>query len=357
MKQNKLKVLFIKLVELGIIGPINLLLKNLKKTLRPRWLVFEITDRCNSRCTHCNIWEQKPIKNFLTPQDIKKIFKSSLFAKLKHVILTGGEAILRNDLEEIILIIHKILPKVEFTLSTNGLLPDQVLALVKSMAEKNIRVIVGVSIDALGEKHDSIRGVKGNFEKVDYLIRELMNLKEKYGDIVSPALGFTLSDLTVDFVKDIVEYSSKLGTDFVVAMYEEASYYHNVGKKLVNNQRLIKALKMMPATLHRDILIKALKKQNTKFSCFSLNTFCVLRCNGDIVPCLRLSHMSIGNIKESDPLEVWQSTDAQKIRKTVKSCSDCLNTWAIDWSLRSYGWPVLKYALKKRIKRIYGRKD
>lgn len=352
MKQNSLKNIFIKFFQLGIIGPINLLLIKFKKILYPRWLVFEVTDNCNSRCAHCNIWKQKSVKNPLTLQEIERTIKSPVFAKLKHVILTGGEPILRTDLKEIIFAIHKILPKVEFTLSTNGLLPVQVLKLVKEVAKNKITIIIGVSLDAVGEKNDLIRGVKGNFQKADFLLKELIKLKKIYGNKIRPAVGFTLSELTLDSVKDIVEYSTRLKTDFVVAMYEQASYYHNLGKKMATNKELIKFLKLMPATLHRDILIKTSKNKSFNFSCFALNTFCVLRCNGDIVPCLKLSHLPIGNIRKSSPLVIWKSNEAQKIRGVVNGCHDCLNTWAVEWSLRSAGWPILKYAVKKRLKDV-----
>lgn len=356
MKQNSLKNIFVKIFQLGIIGPINLLLIKFKKILYPRWLVFEVTDNCNSRCTHCNIWNQKSVKNPLTLEEIERTIKSPVFAKLKHVILTGGEPILRTDLKEIIFAIHKILPKVEFTLSTNGLLPDQVLKLVKEVVENKITIIVGVSLDAVGEKNDLIRGVKGNFERSDFLLKELIKLKNIYGDKVRPAVGFTLSELTLDSVKDIIEYNARLKTDFVVAMYEQASYYHNLGKKMVTNKEVIKFLKLIPATLHREILIKTLKNKSFNFSCFALNTFCVLRCNGDIVPCLKLAHLSIGNVRKDNPLFIWKSKEAQKIRGVVKGCHDCLNTWAVEWSLRSAGWPILKYAGKTRLKKIYGKK-
>ena len=56
-----------------------------------------------------------------------------------------------------------------------------------------------------------------------------------------------------------------------------------------------------------------------KFKCFAGYTFCVLRCNGDLVPCLSLWDNKIGNVREKSPTEIWNSAMAQETRRCVKN--------------------------------------
>ena len=179
-------------------------------------LVFEATDACNSHCKHCNIWQQKPTQDLLTPKEIEKAFQSPLLRDLREIIITGGEALLRPDLEEIMLIIHKNTNKnVLMSLSTNAIMPDRAIKATKTMVEGGIQTIVGVSLDGMGEKHDEIRGTKGNFEKANYLFTELKKMKDLYGDKLDVVVSFTLSPLTVDSMSEVMAYSEKFGFIFL----------------------------------------------------------------------------------------------------------------------------------------------
>ncbi len=74
--------------------------------LKPKRVVFMVTDRCNSRCAHCSIWKQEATKDPLLPEEIKQVFSDKLFDEVEYVLCTGGEPSVRNDLKEIILSIH-----------------------------------------------------------------------------------------------------------------------------------------------------------------------------------------------------------------------------------------------------------
>ena len=328
-----------------IAGPKNLIFRAMDIPLKPKWVVFMVTDRCNSRCLHCNIWRQKPIENPLTPEEIEKTFKDELFKNVEYVLCTGGEPTVRSDLEEIILRIHKSLPKATIQLSTNAILAERALNVTKKAMAENINFDVGVSLDGVGEEHDRLRGVKGNFEKADYLLQELVKLREKHKDKLRVAAGIVISDFTLHSLKDVRSYAKKLNVDLVEAWYNEASFYNNIGKNEFKEQ-FVKAVSSQPSCPLQDKWLKGLKGRPMRFPCFAINTFCVLKCNGDIVPCLNLWDAKIGNIRESSPTKIWHSPTAKKVRKTIKNCQGCLNTWGVEWSFASGAYPFLLFGLK-----------
>lgn len=335
-----------------------LILKGEKAKIQ--WLTWEITDACNSRCQLCSIWKTKTSPDILTLEEIKKVFRDPILKHLEVILLTGGEPVLRDDLIDIILFIHQILPKVRFTLSTNGILPDKVLKVVSSAIEKGVTIDVGISLDGVGEHHDKVRGVAGNFEKVDYLIKELKKIKEKHSDKLFIVAGLTLHPLTMEYAKEAEAYARKMEVHFLLQLYDEAPYYHNItnrqgAEKLEEeNYKMTKVVEASCPSFHNQLLMKILKDKKIKFDCFTMRSFFILRCNGDIMPCLRMSDVKIGNIRQNSLSDIWDGHPAEEARKMVRACEGCANTWATDWSLRCNFWPfsglLTKFLLKNIVK-------
>src|SRR3989339_110121 len=326
-----------------------------------KYIVFEVTDACNSRCKHCSIWKFKPKTNVLTAEELKKMLEDDIFKGLKTVLLTGGEAVLRKDIKEIISAIHEARPKTEISLSTNGLLPERILEVVNDAISKNIVLNVGVSLDAAGEKHDYFRGVKGNFKKVDYLLKELVNIrsrdKSKLGAVL---VGHTISNLTADTLLEVASYAEKLGIGFITQLYEEFSFYHNESGKNetkpenYNNSYLkgiVRQIRKLPPSFQNEKLVYALKHK-LKYKCDSMRSFFLLHCDGTVSPCLRYSHLNSGNYRDSSLSAVWKSEEAGKIRKTIDACTGCSNSWATDWSYEARFFPFWKIKLSLLFRRI-----
>ncbi len=321
----------------------NLILRSTSEVLKPTHIVYMVTDRCNSRCVHCNIWRQKPTKNPLTAKEVEQVFSDDLFKDVQYILCTGGEPTVRDDIKDIYLGIHKALPKATLQLSTNGLLPDRVIDTVKTLIAHNIRIDVGISLDGIGDAHDKLRGVKGNFEKVDKLLHEMVELRKNHKDELRMALGIVLSDLTLDSISEVRSYAKKLNIDLTEAWYNESSFYDNIGKNVFSNQ-LIEVVESQRFSPLHQLWLKALRGKSIKFPCFAMYTFCVLKCNGDIVPCLNLWDIKAGNARESSPTAIWHSADAKRARRMVKNCQGCLNAWGAGWSLEnSYYSSLMSY--------------
>ncbi|MDE1824747.1 MAG: radical SAM protein, partial [Candidatus Micrarchaeota archaeon] len=81
---------------ISIVGTI--LKSNFTRLGRPYKLNFSITYWCQSRCTHCSIWQIRP-KGELTLDEIRNFARQNNY--FKWVELTGGEPFLRQDIVEI----------------------------------------------------------------------------------------------------------------------------------------------------------------------------------------------------------------------------------------------------------------
>lgn len=343
------KITFLKtLAEKGINGIKNLALKSAGKPLKPKGIVFLVTDKCNSRCQHCNIWRKESKNNPLSPGEVAEMFNDPLFQQVEYVINTGGEPILRGDMKEIISIEDSYLTDARIQLSTNGLIPERVLDVVNFALDQNIDIDVGVSLDAIGKKHDRIRGIEGNFKKAEELLRSLTRLREERGERrLSVGVAFLLYDQTIESLQDVKRYVENLNLDLLVQFYDENPFYGNTGKNLFNNENeVLQTLQSLDFSIVYELWMHALKHHLYNFSCFALRNFCVITCDGYVTPCLNLYNHRIGNVRENTPSKIWWSEEAEKGRKIVEKCSGCLNTWGVQWSFQACLYSFIPFFLK-----------
>jgi len=354
----------IKLIKRNIAGVRDLYLRKREmiKMLKPEMIWFEVTDRCNSHCTHCAIWRRKSTDNHLTVYEIEQTLRDPLFRDLKWLIVSGGEPILREDIEEILISQYKIFPNIMVHLSTNGILAERVLQVVKRLLQKNIHVGIGVSLDAIGEKHDLIRGTPGNFQKTNWLLLELVKLRDQPYPL-DISIGFVLSKLTLESFDKVRDYAEKLKIPLTVQWFNESSFYGNIGSSLVNlsdvsqQVEMRRIIKSLPYSILNEKWLDWLKGKSIRFPCLAMYKFIVLKCNGDIVPCLNVWDVKVGNVRERPPSEIWVSEDAKKARRIVKDCQGCLNSWGFGYSRAACGYPELFFKIRhpkliiERIKR------
>ena len=163
---------------------------------------FEITDRCNLRCKFCDIWKRK--NEEVNLEQAKKIIDNISEAKISIITLTGGEPLLRNDLEDIASYAKS--KGMIAQLNTNGTL------LTKERAKKIAESFdwVGISLDGLEETHDGIRGIKGTFNKA---VKGVKNLIEVKGNC-KVAIASVLTKDNYNEIIPLFRLAKKLGVDF-----------------------------------------------------------------------------------------------------------------------------------------------
>jgi cyclic pyranopterin phosphate synthase len=112
------------------------------------YLRISVTDRCNLRCVYCMPeaglpWIPKP--DVLSFEEIETIVRAAARIGVRSIRLTGGEPLIRRDLERLVAKLAAIPGVDDIALSTNGLLlADQAPALYAAGLRR-----VNISLDTL----------------------------------------------------------------------------------------------------------------------------------------------------------------------------------------------------------------
>jgi radical SAM protein with 4Fe4S-binding SPASM domain len=131
------------------------------KKYKPLNIVWETTLKCNMNCIHCGSSAGTKRNKELTTKEAIKVLDDLRKLGTNLVTMMGGEPFLRKDWEIIAKHIKDI--GMELTIITNGYLIDEKII---SKLRKLDPYTIGISIDGgKKETHDSIRRVKGSFEK------------------------------------------------------------------------------------------------------------------------------------------------------------------------------------------------
>ena len=87
-------------------------------------LRISVTDRCNLRCTYCMPEEVvfRPREELLSFEEIARVATVAADAGIRTIRLTGGEPLLRRDLDALVRLLVAVPGIEEVALSTNGLL-------------------------------------------------------------------------------------------------------------------------------------------------------------------------------------------------------------------------------------------
>ncbi len=283
----------------------------------------------------------------MSPSRFETMLKDPLFRNLKAIVVSGGEPTLRNDLDELLAGIHSSLPNAGIVINSNGILADRLVETVKTALESGMSVHTGISLDGIAERHDSVRGVEGVYAKVNRALRELAALRNLYGERLDISVGFVLSDATAMHLCAVKRYAQDRGIGFNLQWYSEASYYANTGSALLTRNPVVEeVLDRLPPAILVERGKRALNGKSIRFSCFSMYTFCVIKCNGDMVPCFNLWDTKIGNVLEESPSRIWMAERAQNARKLVRNCEGCLCTCAQNWSFQASFFPRVLFNLR-----------
>ncbi len=127
----------------------------------PRLIAWEVTRRCNLKCTHCRAAAQdREYPGELSTTECFKVLDNiATFAK-PIIILTGGEPMLRDDIYEIAAYGHKL--GMRMVMAPCGMYIND--ATCKKILASGIDCI-SISIDGANAKsHDAFRGVDGAFD-------------------------------------------------------------------------------------------------------------------------------------------------------------------------------------------------
>lgn len=131
----------------------------------PTLVNLEVTQRCNARCDFCRYWHTRAearLDDYVPV--IRKLRPSA-------VVFTGGEPLLRRDLERLVGDVRQAFPTVYLGTVTNGAL----LTVERGMKLWNAGLNqITVSLDFPDERHDVARGIPGLTERIRRTVPRLI---------------------------------------------------------------------------------------------------------------------------------------------------------------------------------------
>jgi MoaA/NifB/PqqE/SkfB family radical SAM enzyme len=261
------------------------------------------TDRCNSRCTICNIWQKSP-KTDLDPKIIRKILHSKVISKYSTFILTGGEFILHPKHEKIISLLNE--SGNGYILLSNGLLPDQVIKIVRKFKVPHL----SLSLDGPPDTYIRTRGVDG-YSKVVRILQELQD------DDVRLSVGYTVNPSnTREDLLHVIKLCRKYNVGLSVGYYCRMEYYD--AKTQMNNLYTVEDL--IAGSYHT--LYRSWVSGNLKMPCFSIFLRPVIRPNGDVEICEPLQ-IKLGNLQKDSFEEIWHRKNTLALQKDHVQCNQC----------------------------------
>jgi cyclic pyranopterin phosphate synthase len=128
-------------------------------------LRISVTDRCNFRCTYCmplDEYEWINKKEILTFEEISRLATLFVGLGVEKIRLTGGEPLVRQNLDKLVAKLSSITGLKDLCLTTNGALLVEKVAALKAAGLKR----VNISVDSLNPDKFRQMTKRGDLSKV-----------------------------------------------------------------------------------------------------------------------------------------------------------------------------------------------
>lgn len=315
-----------------------------------RTLFWECTLRCNMSCRHCGSdCKVQPSVPDMPAADFLKVIDTITPHVDTHkvfIIFTGGEALLRDDLEEVGLELYRC--GYPWGLVTNGFLLDE--KRLESLLASGMHSIT-VSLDGFEEQHNWIRRHPQSFEKATAAIRLLTQQKDILWDVVT-----CVNPRNYPHLSEFKDYLVSLGVPawrlFSIFPMGRAAgnpelqftdeQFCDLLDFIVGTRRAVSAKDTRPLLADTARRVPTIdvsyacegflgeyeqKVRDHFFYCRSGVEVASIRCDGGISGCTSVrSHMDQGNIYRDNFWDVWQNRfQVMRDRSWAKKgqCASC----------------------------------
>ena len=164
------------------------------------YIRVSVTERCNFRCQYCmpeKPFSWVPKENLLSFEDMFEFMKVCIDEGINKIRITGGEPLLREDLDKFIKMIYDYEPTIDLAMTTNAFLLKGAAQKLKDAGLKRINVSIDSLIPAVAEKIAQKDVLKNVLDGVDEALK--VGLKVKVN--VVPMKGMNENEIL-----DILEY-------------------------------------------------------------------------------------------------------------------------------------------------------
>jgi MoaA/NifB/PqqE/SkfB family radical SAM enzyme len=307
--------------------------KLLRKSV-PLIVTLSLTPRCNFNCAYCYGDYQHRQKPEMTKIEIFKLLKELKKAGTDYLQLSGGEPLIRKDIEEIVDYANEL----GFCLgiNTNGSLISQKPEVIKKIGT------VTISFDGQQKENDKNRG-KGTFKKITKAIDLALTLGvnvHTYTTVTKhnlSSLPYILKfakerKITTEFgflvsrnLKNDKDYQ---GLDLSPLEFKNAIKtlikYKKNGYPILFSQKVLEKILKWP-----DFSQKTWENKKPNFSyikCFAPQNMIFIDCDGKVYPCLQfLGQFQALDFRKSGFQKAYQKAHEHECQACYLPCVNDLN--------------------------------
>ena len=293
----------------------------------PYRMDLAITYRCNNDCAHCYNERERSYPE-LAAHEWKKILKELWQLGIPHIIFTGGEPTLRNDLPELITQAESI---GQITgLNTNG-------RRLSNSAYTNLLVESGldhvqITVESSNEiVHDQMVRSSGAFKQT------IQGLKNALGSKLFVMTNTTMLRSNLSTIPDTLDFLADLGVPTVGL---NALIHSGAGRKVGNGLedeelQAILDVAVKKTESHGQRLVWYTPTQYCRFDptlsnlgvkgcTAALYSMCI-ESNGDVIPC-QSTYRSLGNFQTTPWENIWNHPLSIQLRERHNlpvKCNGC----------------------------------
>ena len=316
--------------------------------LLPLNVTVSVTDRCNSRCRTCNIWRRaageraSSVAEELSTDELDRVFRSLARAPY-WITFSGGEPFLRRDLEDLCESAYEHCRPAILNIPTNGLLHRQIPARVAEIARRcpDSQLIVNLSLDGVGERHDEMRNVPGNFERTMETYRGLKTVAsaaetpnltvglhtvisvynlEAFDEVYALAKELEPDSYVTEIAEERVELST-VGSGITPAADDYARVIDRLSERLRGQRfsgisRVTQALRLV----YYDLVKRIMHERRQVIPCYAGWLSAHILPDGEVWDCSVMG-TSMGNLHDVnyDMRQLWFGERANQVRHAVKT--------------------------------------
>jgi MoaA/NifB/PqqE/SkfB family radical SAM enzyme len=264
-------------------------------------------------------------------EEINKI--TGKIGKLDTVTIGGGEPFSRRDLPEIIDLFEKNNGVSVVAIPTNCLSTENILADTEEILKRfKGQLKIGLSLDGIGETHDKIRGVEGNFKKFLETYRGLAELKKEYPKlrlrICSVILNANIKQIPemIKYVKENLPMVNYHGLELLKGDYDRGKVK---AVSPIEFQKIVEIIeeenknernfyKRVTSPIIQRLFLDILKEKKQLIPCRISSFYPMIDALGNVYPCEQRE--KIGNLRnfDYDLNKIWQSGKAKRIRESIR---------------------------------------
>lgn len=290
------------------------------------------TNRCNLNCRHCYQDAGEAKSEELSTEEAKNLIDGIARARFKIMIFSGGEALMRKDIFE--LVAYASAQGLRPVFGTNGtLITPQVAERLKSSGAK----AMGISLESMdAEKHNAFRGDPTAYQRTMKGIENCRNAGLPF------QIHMTIMDWNQDEVCDVIDFAESAGAMAVYLFFLvpvgrgiqiEGSIlpvgeYEELLRRVMNKQKEV-SLTIKPTCAPQ--FMRVAKELDVPVSrrftrgCLAGLTYCIISPVGKVRPCAYMTEEA-GDIRETPFDRIWKESELFKRLRTRAyggSCASC----------------------------------